>query len=340
MELNKIASYKWKGVYFMDFDINKSEYEKFKEICEKKLFGITKKIGNRKLVIWGAANGGEIAKDVLESFGYKCDFFVDSKFEKIESFCSLPVISPNCIDHLKNYVIVATMNMYEEIEEFLENQKFLEDKDYIYLIDNENYNKEDIEYKGCKIGRYTFGYQTLIGNSSIVTRIGRFCSINPTARVVINHSLDCVTTHSMLDRRKFFPRDKKDERKHFVELYGKYDNSLTGEKSKIRNNGPIDIGNDVWIGANVIILPNVKIGDGAVIAAGAVVSKDVESYAIVGGVPAKTIKYRFAKNIIEAFLRIKWWEWPIEKIEDNIELFYQVNIFCKKFDKEFNENNV
>ena len=70
---------------------------------------------------------------------------------------------------------------------------------------------------------------------------------------------------------------------------------------------PVQIGNDVWIGARATILDGVKIGDGAVIAAGAVVTKDVPSYAIVGGVPAKVIKYRFDENRIKELLVEQWW---------------------------------
>ena len=83
----------------------------------------------------------------------------------------------------------------------------------------------------------------------------------------------------------------------------------------------------MWIGANVIILPGVKIGNGAIIAAGAVVTKDVEPYAIVGGVPAKLIKYRFKKEEINQLEEIKWWNWSIEEIERNIELFYRPEKF-------------
>ena len=117
-----------------------------------------------------------------------------------------------------------------------------------------------------------------------------------------------------------------------MEKYGTHGNNCENDKSQIRDNRSVEIGNDVWIGANVIILPGVKIGDGAVLAAGAVVTKDVEPYAIVGGVPAKVSRYRFDQEMIEAFLRIKWWEWSVEKIEENIELFYQPEEFYKVFD--------
>ena len=77
----------------------------------------------------------------------------------------------------------------------------------------------------------------------------------------------------------------------------------------------------------MIILPGVHIGDGAVIAAGAVVTKDVDDYAIVGGVPAKVIRYRFIEKDILKFREIQWLNWDIEKIMDNLELFYQPEKF-------------
>lgn len=83
-----------------------------------------------------------------------------------------------------------------------------------------------------------------------------------------------------------------------------------------------------------MLLPGVKIGDGAVVGAGAIVTRDVEPYAIVVGVPARTIKYRYPMKMIASFLRIKWWDWPIEKIEENFELFYQPELFCDVFDPQ------
>lgn len=81
------------------------------------------------------------------------------------------------------------------------------------------------------------------------------------------------------------------------------------------------IGNDVWIGDNVIILPGVHIGTGAVLAAGAIVTKNVEPYAIVGGNPAKLIRKRFAEERIIELLESKWWTWDDEKIKMNKDFF-------------------
>lgn len=82
----------------------------------------------------------------------------------------------------------------------------------------------------------------------------------------------------------------------------------------------------MWIGGNVKILPGVKIGDGAVIGNSALVTKNVPPYAVVGGVPAKIIKYRFKPEQIEKLLKIKWWYWDDEKINDNLTLMCQPNI--------------
>jgi acetyltransferase-like isoleucine patch superfamily enzyme len=83
----------------------------------------------------------------------------------------------------------------------------------------------------------------------------------------------------------------------------------------------VTIENNVWIGDSVIILPGVTIGNGAVLAAGSIVTKDVPAYAIVGGCPAKVLKFRFDETKIKEIEQSKWWDWPIEKMKDNIEFF-------------------
>lgn len=84
---------------------------------------------------------------------------------------------------------------------------------------------------------------------------------------------------------------------------------------------PIDIGSDVWLGSNVIVLPGVSIGHGAVVGAGGVVTKDVPPYAIAVGCPARTVRYRFSESQIELLLASKWWEWPEERLMQSAELF-------------------
>jgi acetyltransferase-like isoleucine patch superfamily enzyme len=131
--------------------------------------------------------------------------------------------------------------------------------------------------------------------------IGKFCSIADGVRFVFGeHRLDGVAT---------FPLKAM--------CFGGLPHADAISK------GNIVVGNDVWIGANALILSGVQIGHGAVIAAGAVVVKDVVPYSVVGGVPARLLKYRLREDQIAALLKIQWWNWPIEKIEQNLEAFYR-----------------
>jgi virginiamycin A acetyltransferase len=86
------------------------------------------------------------------------------------------------------------------------------------------------------------------------------------------------------------------------------------------------IGNDVWIGHEASIMPGIKIGDGAIIAAESVVVSDVPPYTIYGGNPAKLIRKRFSDDIINLLLNIKWWEWPYEKITNHVDAIFNPNI--------------
>lgn len=96
-------------------------------------------------------------------------------------------------------------------------------------------------------------------------------------------------------------------------------------------NGDVVIGSDVWIGTNALILSGVTIGHGAVIASGAVVTRDVEPYSIVGGNPARHLRYRFDRETIDRLLDIRWWEWPLEEVfgsvqqlcTDDLEAFFR-----------------
>ncbi len=106
-------------------------------------------------------------------------------------------------------------------------------------------------------------------------------------------------------------------------------NSTQGEKTikgHPTSKGDIIIGNDVWIGYGATILSGVKIGDGAIIGARAVVTKNVEPYSIVVGNPAKEKRKRFNKKTIKKLLKIKWWNWPIEKIQKNEKTIWSPNI--------------
>jgi virginiamycin A acetyltransferase len=90
--------------------------------------------------------------------------------------------------------------------------------------------------------------------------------------------------------------------------------------------GDMVIGNDVWIGYQATLMPGVQVGDGAIVGAQAVVTHDVPPYAIVGGNPAKVLKYRFSESVIETLLTVRWWDWEIEKITRYLPFLCSANI--------------
>ena len=94
---------------------------------------------------------------------------------------------------------------------------------------------------------------------------------------------------------------------------------------------PVVVGNDAWIGSRVTLLPGVTVGDGAVVAAGAVVHRDVDPYTVVGGVPARTLRLRFDEATVSALLALRWWDWPDDVIRERIGLFPDPTRFVEMF---------
>ena len=137
---------------------------------------------------------------------------------------------------------------------------------------------------------YNRGNKVVVGNFSSI-------ALGCTFLLDLNHNIDTVST---------FPFS--------------IGNGFDCPQVSTPNKGNITIGNDVWIGMKCIIMGGVTIGDGAVIGAGSVVTKDVPPYSVCAGVPAKHIKYRFNEETIKDLLEIKWWFWPDEKIKKLIKL--------------------
>lgn len=136
--------------------------------------------------------------------------------------------------------------------------------------------------------------------------IGRFCSIACGAKFLFNsanHTLGSLSTYP------------------FPIFWGeKWGIDKSEVASAWDNRGDIVVGNDVWIGYEAVVMAGVRIGDGAIIAARAVVTRDVPAYAIVGGIPAKVIRMRFDAQTVNSLLELAWWNWPAEKIRKAMPL--------------------
>jgi len=177
-------------------------------------------------------------------------------------------------------------------------------------------NKYDYEFpvrikKGVKVpkgsffGKYTYcGF----GKFHSPVNIGKYCSIGPGFSIgLTNHNISLLTTHPFVDSNMVFGGYEE-----YRDI--DYKNKLI-KKQDERIAKIVNIGNDVWIGSNVNIIEGLNIGNGSVLAAGAVVTKDVPPYSVVGGVPAKIIKYRFDEDTINKLEELKWWELDLKDIK-------------------------
>jgi acetyltransferase-like isoleucine patch superfamily enzyme len=159
-------------------------------------------------------------------------------------------------------------------------------------------------------GKYTYGRPNVHwknDNANLV--VGKFCSIAGNVNIYLggNHRTDWVSTYP------------------FGHIYQDIFNEFNGANHP-STKGDVIIGNDIWIGDNVTIMSGITIGDGAVIANSSHVVKNVEPYSLVGGNPAKLIKYRFTPEQIEKLLEIKWWNWDDAKINKFTPLLCNNNI--------------
>ena len=175
--------------------------------------------------------------------------------------------------------------------------------------------------KGASLSKVIISNFSYVSNESVLinVEIGKFCSIGPRVQIGLGPHPSRV----------------------FVSTYPAfYTDNNTGCPMPFRDGKIFDdttpktvLANDIWIGANAIIPGGINIGTGAIVAAGSVVVKDVPPYAIVGGNPATIIRYRFPDDQIKMLLKSEWWDWPIDKIRQNVDIFSDVEKF-QGIDKE------
>ncbi|HFI8928582.1 CatB-related O-acetyltransferase [Escherichia coli] len=149
------------------------------------------------------------------------------------------------------------------------------------------------------LGEVSVGHHVEIGKNTYITegrispnvKIGRYCSIARNTNIAgTEHPIDWLTSSPVAYDTEYFP-------------------SMRNSRKCVVNDGKTTvIGHDVWLGASVIVKRGVKIGDGAIIGAGSVVTKDIPPYAIAAGVPAKVLRYRFSPEVIAKLMELKWWE--------------------------------
>jgi acetyltransferase-like isoleucine patch superfamily enzyme len=170
------------------------------------------------------------------------------------------------------------------------------------------FNKWGNQTMGYEVGEYTYGFPNVVYPNGKL-KIGKFCSISWNVTIFLggNHRVDWISQYPFPTPDGRWPKAE-------------------GKKDFLSTRGDVTIGNDVWIGSDVTIMSGVTIGDGAVIGTGSLVTGDVEPYAIVAGNPAKLIKKRFSEDQIEKLLEIQWWDWPVEKIREYVDILCSADI--------------
>ena len=191
------------------------------------------------------------------------------------------------------------------------------DADDLRFLPSEPRVHPTAELKGCRLGRYvavgerTVLREVVIGDFShferhaeaIYTEIGKFCSIAANTRInALEHPLERPTTHKVSYRPNEYFR------------YLRVDQEFRARRRQKR----VTIGNDVWIGHGAVVLPGVRIGNGAVVGANSVVTRDVPAFMIAAGAPATTMRSRFPEDVAGRLEQMAWWDWPLERLFEAI----------------------
>ncbi len=274
-----------------------------------------------------------LTKHILnDSFGIEESYIIDNRLSEFNSsiknlaFCKK-------IDRTKYTVLFTCSNpdvyeiVWNDIMKFFSNDCVIRIFE-IQLTEKMQHTRGGYKTQhGTNCGKYSYGP---LCDHWLVDSVGAFCSFASGSDVVENHPIHYISTHLFMyyggnsdTIHGAIWDDLRGEQGHFDGITPKGDNYRL---SKIR------IGNDVWLGRNVTITNSANIGNGVIAGAGAVITKDVPDYAVVVGVPARIIRFRYTMEEIEALNSIAWWDWPDYKIKENYDDFYlNIKDFIRKY---------
>lgn len=301
---------------------------------------------NKKIIIFGYGRRGRLVEKYLSS---RIAYFVDNDPSMWrEKSSKVKVCNPLVLrQEDKKTTCVIVMSYYYkailwQLEEmgFQENVHFVNGLDALGDILNKEIEKDQkTSFDPTKVwlrgnprieGQCAFSGNNVIldGSHLINTAMGRFSFVGRNCRIRNTKigKFCSIGAEVMIGLERHPSRD-------FISTYPAfYMEKATGSPSFVykqlfKDEEPVQIGSDVWIGSRAIILGGVNVGDGAIIGAGALVIKDVEPYSVVGGLPAKLIRMRFSQENIKKLLDFAWWDRDIEWIRKNAELFSNEKVF-------------
>ena len=198
--------------------------------------------------------------------------------------------------------------------------------------------KEPCIHENCQLNNVELGEYTEIGINNVFENV-KFNDFSYTGQFCILQNAEIGKFSNIAAMVRIGPTDHPMDRPtlhHFTYRRIKYGFASSDDEEfyQRRSEHKVYIGHDTWLGHGAIIMPDVKIGNGAVVGSGAIVTKDVDPYTIVVGVPAKPIKRRFAEDIVLKLEEIKWWDWSYEIIKERLDDFYlPINSFTDKYYK-------
>lgn len=273
--------------------------------------------GGREIVLFPFGRGGMQVKWMLnECYNVKESFIVDSHYAKFNSnFKSLDFLKTI---ESSQYIVLytcTTQNLYKLLCSYFPEESICP----VYK------NKDSYTLFNTKCGKYSYGP---LCDHSFVESVGAFTSIADGCDVVANHAMNYISTHMNFhyDDSLSEDMDSYDDRSWVKWYFGgvKPQGTILGHKK-------IKIGNDVWLGRNVIITNYSDIGNGVIAGAGSIITKPVPDYAVVVGAPARIIRYRYKTEQIEALNKIQWWNWSDDKIREFYADFYEdIDVFIQK----------
>ena len=234
----------------------------------------------------------------------------------------------------KYCLILASTNskiyndLRRSVEKWFKSDNIAELPSMKYKEDEKSSMKNKVEEKfKTQIGKHSYG--PLCRNHLLIESIGSFCSFAPGAEVVFNHVMQYITTSPIIYRGAC-----EGEFEEFIHFKGAnyYIDGIQPRREKLKQVQRIKIGNDVWLGQNVLITNYANIGNGVIAGAGSIITKDVPDYAIVAGAPARVIKFRYSDDEIECLNKIAWWNWTDDEIRERYDdLYLPVDEFIKKY---------
>lgn len=296
--------------------------------CIEATFNICGNDMSRHIIIFPCGDIGIQTVNILENiYSIKPEYIVDNnKCKYTNNIYDVSLFDK--IDVTKYAIILASTNsdiyltLREVVLSYFPKENLLELES---MRENMVYNP--VLFLKTHIGKYSYG--PICRDHELIASIGSFCSFAPGVEVVPNHETNYITTHPMIyagmvyDGFNISYDTFKDKPWYFPGVNPK-------EMSERRKR--LTIGNDVWLGQNVIITNYANIGNGVIAGAGAIITKDVPDYAVVAGVPARIIKYRYSESQIIALNQIAWWDWSDIQIRERYnDLYLPIDRFIEKY---------